>query len=36
MINCQLPANYAKRGFNKDDLVNLKVSVDNLNWINVG
>jgi hypothetical protein len=35
-MNCQLPANYAKRGFNKDDFVTIRVSVDNLNWINLG
>ena len=35
-MKCQLPANYAKRGFNKDDFINLKVSVDNFNWINFG
>lgn len=35
LIKCILPKTYAKRGFNRDDVVDLKVSVDNRNWISL-
>lgn len=35
-IFCHLPKDYIKRGFNADDTLTVKVSVDNLNWIYMG
>ena len=37
LIRCILPKTYARRGFiDQDDRIELKVSVDQTNWVSLG